>query len=327
MFSYGTNVVETIDNTTNGDTTTTSIDYKYPNNNISAGNIIYRKQTNSSLTQQSHDENPTSNDGSYFYQEKEQYDSSNDDISLMVYLSGEFGNHLLKLIRGYGIAHVAKVEYNITSRVILRQQFIHSRNEKPTFKSQSTQQHLQRCFQRFEQEDFELGNRILLHYNDLFDQPDNITLDGPLDDLRENLSRLKTYLNTTTAATTSAKDHHGRTVPSHYHNESSQQIIDLPSLPSILVKTDSFRTHEFFDLYYDEVRDHFAFNDSVCCNQLPEPDESVFVSVFPFSSLLVIWFILFAHSPFIRSHGVMNSTTVASRGKCQGCPNPEGFKN
>jgi hypothetical protein len=49
------------------------------------------------------------------------------------------------------------------------------------------------------------------------------------------------------------------------------------SLPFLKVTGDYVLVNEFADLYYDDFRVWFAFNHSACCQQVPDPDESVFV--------------------------------------------------
>jgi hypothetical protein len=210
-------------------------------------------------------------------QQNHNYDA---DVSLMIGLSGEFGNHVDKMIRGWGIALLAKDEYNITSHIILKQQ-TSSGSTHPVTKARVSQQYLQQCFQHLQNQDFELGNTIKQNYIDLFDEPNHIALDGSIDSIRENLSKLKDYLKSP------SKGHF--ILPSTQNK--SQNNINLPKLPPIIVESNNFGGYPFVDQYYDEVRQLFAFNNSVCCNEIPDPDESVFVS----SAVLIfayVWFMV-----------------------------------
>jgi hypothetical protein len=67
----------------------------------------------------------------------------------------------------------------------------------------------------------------------------------------------------------------------------------LPKLPPIIVESNNFGGYPFVDKYYDEVRALFVFNNSVCCNEIPDPDESVFVSSVLFFAHVLFMVILF----------------------------------
>jgi hypothetical protein len=111
---------------------------------------------------------------SIILQQNNNYDA---DVSLMIGLSGEFGNHVDKMIRGWGIALLAKYEYNISSHIILQQQ-TSSGSMHPRTKARVSQQYLQRCFQHLQNQDFELGNKIQQNYMDIFDEPNHIDSTG-----------------------------------------------------------------------------------------------------------------------------------------------------
>jgi hypothetical protein len=263
----------------------------YQNNNVSSSNnnnnnssnyiIHYVQQPNNvSLIKLSSENNVhntiSTNHRNTSGNNAQNYGGNNDSVTLMIGLSGEFGNHLDKMIRGWGIARLAKEEYNITSHIILKQQTLRG-STRPMAKSHVSQQYLQRCFQHLKNEDFELGNKILQNYKGTLDEPKTITFDGSIETIREKLSNLKNYLNT-----------------SNIHNmlsrtQNDSQDLNFPNLPPTFVVSNDFEGDPFVDQYYDEIRQLFVFNNSVCCTEFPDPDESVFVSsvlIFVFMSAL-----------------------------------------
>ena len=169
-------------------------------------------------------------------------------------------------------------------------------------------------------EDFEIGNKIKQNYKDLFDIPKHITLDGSIENIQENLSKLKDYLNV-------SNSHH--ILPSTQQNN-SQINTDLPILPPIIVESKDFEGEPFVDRYYDEIRQLFVFNNSECCKEFPDPDESVFVS-----SVLILVYICF-HVVFYKFNFLTNpiiisysyySTFVALSKKCQKPMQRKDIKN
>jgi hypothetical protein len=86
-----------------------------------------------------------------------------------------------------------------------------------------------------------------------------------------------TATTSTTATTTSSSSSSSSgsstsptTLDHHHHHH---PIISFPYLHA-----KSFVNRNFFDLFYDDFRQFFIFDHSTCCAQVPDPDESVFVS-------------------------------------------------
>jgi hypothetical protein len=195
------------------------------------------------------------------------------DATLAVGLSGEFGNHLHKLARAYGIAQMARDEFNISMHLLLQQQLNRRRNRdgSPRIidKAISTQQHLQRCFGFLKSYDFGLGNQLLeersSEIRNYFEQPADITMEGDdLDDIRSNLDKLMKHARTLSTSTSSVRNTNNTT-----RNE-------LHALPRLLVETKSLRESFLVDRYYDMIRQTFLFNDTECCHEIADSDESVF---------------------------------------------------
>ncbi|KAG7357865.1 hypothetical protein IV203_014452 [Nitzschia inconspicua] len=219
-------------------------------------------------------------------------DDDDDDavVTLEVSLSGEFGNHLQKLARAVCIAKLARDGYNVTMRLLLKQQLDGRRmyrknrrrnnnnsnnnnnhdDDQQRFivkgKAVSTQHHLQRCFDVWKPYDFGLGNRLLegpsSHRQDYFVSPANVSMDGTnLDDIRNNLERLSLHVQSSSS-----------------FNQSSLNGTDdgMLGLPSTLVTTTTLQEEFLVDRYYDYIRQSFVFDDEACCQDRPDPDESVF---------------------------------------------------
>ena len=81
------------------------------NNNVSSSKLSSDNNNVDNTTYTNH-QTTTGNDDNI---KKQQSNHDKHDVTLMIGLSGEFGNHLDKMIRGWGIAQLAKDEYNITS--------------------------------------------------------------------------------------------------------------------------------------------------------------------------------------------------------------------
>jgi hypothetical protein len=75
-------------------------------------------------------------------------------------------------------------------------------------------------------------------------------------------------LQDTTTTTTSATN-------STTTNSTTLAEVDTISIPYLYVT--GLNINYMWNRYYDEFRTYFAFDDTACCNAIPEPDETVFV--------------------------------------------------
>jgi hypothetical protein len=207
----------------------------------------------------------------------QQYSSQYHHVTLVVQLSGEFGNHLNKFVRGWGLAKLMKDEYNITSHILLRQQKLRKAKPSKVF--------TQKCFDRFRREDFtsyvrfveeeeEKGNNYFLWKND-------IKINGnDMDIIQNNLSNLSEFMsinsnssNENIISSSSSSKFNVTTDYSSYNKYYHQP------LPPVLIQSTSLNSQIFVDRYYELVRKIFIFDDDACCKEIPDPDESVFVSL------------------------------------------------
>jgi hypothetical protein len=226
-------------------------------------------------------------------------------VTLLVGLSGEFGNHLQKLARAYGIVQLAYQEYHITMQIVLQQQQQQRRRRSDVAtststtipnmvlmgKAISTQKHLQQCFDSMKTLDFGLGYQLRLikqqqqqqrvnpddddHHPEFhFLDKTSISLEGEnWNDLRINLEKLAQYL----MMVPKSKDD---TAPLLKHqtvnnsNNSSNAVTteihyhmhDPPSAPMVVVETNSIQEDNFLvDRYYDAIRQQFLVLNETSC--------------------------------------------------------------
>jgi len=114
-------------------------------------------------------------------------------------LSGEFGNNMFKIIRGWGVARLAKEEFGLTTRVVFAQQSDISGNV--LYKAETTARHLRECFvsPSFRTEDFKLGNKLLKegYFHKLVIPGLEFTLsddNSTIGHIKENLQIISDYL-------------------------------------------------------------------------------------------------------------------------------------
>ena len=207
-------------------------------------------------------------------------------ITFLVQLSGEFGNNLQKIIRGWGTAKLAHEEFGIKTHIVYAEQQV-PRKAKPTTK------YIKRCFisPRFNGADFELGHRLLsqeyfyeldaiLIPNQFSLSDDKATIHG----IRDNLKKLSNYLHE------NPQIHHQRqsndlntniiNEGEGYNSTMTASTSTGISIPKFMVRVSSLREVPIIDEFYDLIRDTFIFDDAHCCgatlNAPPQKDESVF---------------------------------------------------
>jgi hypothetical protein len=178
-------------------------------------------------------------------------------VTFVVHLGGELGNHLTYLARGMGLVEMAKQEYGLSTKLVLKQQ--------GSSKANRTKQILQRCFPHFRSIDFELGNSEEYDRRKEQQRRNQWTIANQdiLDGVNGNRSQVHAAMqHTRFLARSPSKPTIG-----------SDANITLPLVESIVMDE-----HLFLDEYYDEIRQAFSIDEDVCCRQLPDPDETVFVS-------------------------------------------------
>jgi hypothetical protein len=203
-----------------------------------------------------------------------EHDADGFNISIVVQLSGELGNHLSKVAFGYAIQQLLMERHAIRSHLVLQHQ------ERVT-KWKTARRDLQQCFPFFRGADFELGNSPEFfslqarqqeadHYDHRhFVFPQHTTMD----EIDFKLNVVAQILKKTN------KDGYQNNQPSNTTVTAGIHIFDKNgniTLPFLHVQ--DFAAFPLLDLYYNELRELFAFDRDACCSQLPYDDEAVFVS-------------------------------------------------
>ncbi len=184
------------------------------------------------------------------------------NISIVVQLSGELGNHLSKLAFGYAIQRRLWDHYAIPSHLVLQHQ--------SSRKWIQARQDVQKCFPQFRSMDFTQGNTLEFQER-LSEQQkwlgnensSKLVLSNLIHshEVEEKLIFLKSLLEQSSPIT---------------KNHGSTNNISLPFLYA-----QSFASWEYIDTYYHGLKRLFAFDDDACCRELPKPEEYVFVSTLP----------------------------------------------
>lgn len=183
------------------------------------------------------------------------------NATIIVFLSGEMGNHLSILAKALSAQLVAQQQYNITANLVFR----HQSHPKWT----RARDDVQHCFPKLREYDFTAAN------TDAFDQfareqqqqlvqggwdPSRLKLDSDQDDkvsIEEALAYWKSILDSPSLSTVE---------------------IDAAGLSFPFLSVASWCPLGMLDQYLDEIRDFFEFDKAACCRIRPAADESVFVS-------------------------------------------------
>lgn len=192
------------------------------------------------------------------------YNKTRKNATIVVFLSGEMGNHLSILAKAHSVALVAQAQYGISTELVLR----HQSHPKWVFGQDS----IQSCFPKLRHYNFSAAN------SEAFDQlaarqdgillekqwdPVRLKLESDQDDkytIKESISYWKKILESPTLVAELEQDSAGTAV----------------SLPFLTVA--SWCPLDLLDQHLDEIRSFFEFDKATCCKIQPDPDESVFVS-------------------------------------------------
>lgn len=198
-------------------------------------------------------------------------------LTILVMLSGEFGNNMFKIIRGWGVSRLAEQEFGLKTRLVFSQQRIRGKG-KVIQKAIKTAKELERCFVvapplLFRADEFRLGNRLLheKYFREIHEIPgSNFTLsDGSstIQDLRDNLKMLSDHLS------------NHRELIADDENLRNAAIENGSIVPRLMVRVDSLKVYSVVNEFYDDIRKTFVFNEQQCCgetlNQPPNFDETV----------------------------------------------------
>lgn len=188
------------------------------------------------------------------------------NISIVVQLSGEFGNHLSKVAFGIVIQQILWQRYEIRSHLVFQHQ-------EQGSKWLSPRRDLQTCFPYFRSMDFQAGNTETFRKQQKEQQQwlgaknasklvfENLISSAMVAERLSYLVELLTSMNKKGKNVTASGD------------LSSSSTVSLP-----FIHAQSFVGWEYIDLYYDDIKRMFALDEQACCKAFPHPDEHVYVS-------------------------------------------------
>jgi len=105
-----------------------------------------------------------------------------------------------------------------------------------------------------------------------------------MDMIRNNLSNLLKFMSTNSSSNSNSSNDNiisSSSSSSKFNittDDSSYNKYYHQPLPPVLIESHSLNAQMFIDRYYDLVRKIFIFDDDACCKEIPDPDESIFVS-------------------------------------------------
>jgi hypothetical protein len=178
-------------------------------------------------------------------------------ITMVVGLSGEMGNHLQKIAFARALQNMLYERYSIRTELIMQHQ---ERGGKWV----SAVQNLKECFPNLRHYDFERGNapsfyQRLQQQNEWLGRDEASKLVFPNLVSQERVDEGLEFL-----ASLARKN---STIPLDDHNI---------SLPFLYVQAFAELSH--IDSHLSDLRQLFSLDRASCCKEIPQPDESVFVS-------------------------------------------------
>lgn len=182
-------------------------------------------------------------------------------LSIVVQLSGELGNNLDKFAHGICLKEWLMDEFQQQSNLIIRHQNVG--------KWVNGFHNARRCFPWTRQFDWRAGNtpaidRVLKNPND---DADHTEWWNSVQGVNSDNETVVHY-----ALQQAVRMYKGRPV--------NNRTIDLGVNLTVpwLYASSFVHYHVCMDRYYDIIVDRLRFDTAACCKQIPEPDESVFVS-------------------------------------------------
>lgn len=185
-------------------------------------------------------------------------------MTIVIYLSGEMGNHLSKITFGFGLKWMLQEDFGVYAECILRHQ--------KYSKWGMVQQNMHRCFPQLRNISFETANTPefddrLKQQKEWLDEKDDMFHFKHGEDcftedcIQERLQEIKQYLSGAQSTNRPAV-------------QDSNATITLPFMTSDLFGGFSY----FNDRFIDRLRDFFVYDDSdeYCCGVRAEPDETLF---------------------------------------------------
>jgi hypothetical protein len=183
--------------------------------------------------------------------------------SFLIHLRGELGNHLEYMARGIVLREIAEKEFDMQPNLILKQQ---TKNGKLFGKKAiPTERDLKRCFPWFRQFDFRQGNsksieKLIKIQNRSFHFENDKSL---LNLVNGNRTEMAMALQHVTDLSTID---HNENPPVVHAQRMKLPIVDVT------------RMNVDFRGYTSSIRFAFAMDEAACCKEVPNVDETVFVS-------------------------------------------------
>lgn len=185
------------------------------------------------------------------------------NATIVVYLSGEMGNHLSVIAKAYSTKLLALERYNIAAKLVFRHQLVS--------KWTHAKRDLKKCFPKLATYDFSAANSKA--FDKLQRKQAKYLARGHWDPAR---LQLDSFLDNKTSIESALS----------YWN----QVLDSPSLFNVTAAAGEvsfpfltvgapFCPLDMLDRYHDEIQSFFEFDRSKCCHALPSANETVFVSV------------------------------------------------
>jgi hypothetical protein len=218
-------------------------------------------------------------------------------LTLLVMLSGEFGNNLFKIFRGFAISRLALREFGLATRIVLAEQR-RGGTGRVYGKARRTTAQLKACFVTpdFGAVRFGLGNRLLddNYFHEIKIPNSTFTLSdkrSSIQNLTDHLGELHNYLrdhpelfaeNDNTSSSNNNNDDDNDNDNDNNNTSSSNDSNNDNGdndPPRLMVRVDSLMVYPVINEFYDDIRNEFVFDDANCCGKTleepPEPDESV----------------------------------------------------
>lgn len=185
--------------------------------------------------------------------------------TIIIYTSGELGNHMMHLAHAYSIAWLAERKYGMQTKMIIHDQITRGRVNA---KSYSVKKIIAKCFPNLQS---------------LYDGPRANTL--PEYRIRMDQQRRWGLVN--------------HTILQHINNgitslrdvevtiDHLRLLMDSDNIPEIeanssitlpLIESTAMDNFELIHWFSRELRQLFTFNETACCMTVPDPNETVLVS-------------------------------------------------
>jgi len=187
--------------------------------------------------------------------------------TIIIQLSGEMANNFAFFMQGYAVFLYLKEKHNITARIVLRHQ--DSRNGS---KWRHTAKTIHQCLPTFRNYSFTEGHQLAPEPQQLIQQSKELLSQG-VD------FRAISGLGGISHNDTSFKQSLDKFMEYYAQHASpwSNTTTDIYR-PAIYAKKMAAFHNYYLNQYYSEFREVLQW-DSSCCVQVPDPDESVFVSI------------------------------------------------